>query len=455
MATNTKSKPVTTYPVRKELSVLVALVERTEGWKVLRLGKDQVDVANPEGRHVQLSLTITTAAQLATAKELLRKMGWDPDIPERVRKEKAVAAMEADSKQAQERLDRATEQAAQRHAQEVARFRANATPGTVMPGTGELVGFPSEPRFFTHADARAALATLEGSTLNRRRISEANVTRLRRYIETGTFRYSPQGIAYDTEGVLGDGKHRLRALLDVPEEVLAEKYETYQGKAGLWLHVTWNVPSEVFDDVDTGRSRSGEDVLLHHGYDKHAREVSGALNLLLAYDAGVNWRDWGRQVYTNQERLHALRGPYRMLIADAPEGTPLEKQHTPLADAERLRKSRMKMNLTSALVFSFLIQREVPYPVWERFLMPLLTGKGYEPGDDPRQSMRENLINKQKKPTEARRAMRELGIGIKTWNKWASGLDQDVATFRKNEKMPRVLPSTRDLPDLAENTAEE
>jgi hypothetical protein len=87
---------------------------------------------------------------------------------------------------------------------------------------------------------------LEGNTHNRP-LRQPLVDRLARDIKAGQWRLTHQGIAFDTDGVLIDGQHRLWAI------VLAVM--------PVQLRVFFNEPIDNMKAVDTGLARSNYDVL--------------------------------------------------------------------------------------------------------------------------------------------------------------------------------------------------
>ena len=87
---------------------------------------------------------------------------------------------------------------------------------------------------------------LDGNTHNRP-IQQAVVDRFARDMVAGRWQLTHQGIAFDPDGVLIDGQHRLWAI------VLASK--------PVRMRVFFNEPLDNMRSVDTGKSRSNFDVL--------------------------------------------------------------------------------------------------------------------------------------------------------------------------------------------------
>jgi len=91
-----------------------------------------------------------------------------------------------------------------------------------------------------------ALRWLEANTHNRP-VNEAHVKRLARDIRAGRWRLTHQGIAFDTDGLLVDGQHRLWAVSEAGTPITTR--------------VFFNEPPENRHVLDSGQRRSNLDIL--------------------------------------------------------------------------------------------------------------------------------------------------------------------------------------------------
>jgi hypothetical protein len=91
-----------------------------------------------------------------------------------------------------------------------------------------------------------ALKWLEGNTHNRP-INHAHVNALVRDIKAGRWRVTHQGIAFDAEGLLIDGQHRLWAIVEANQAVRVRAF--------------YNEPLENKQFVDCGKRRTNLDIL--------------------------------------------------------------------------------------------------------------------------------------------------------------------------------------------------
>jgi hypothetical protein len=131
---------------------------------------------------------------------------------------------------------------------------------------------------------------LEGNTHNRK-VRDSVVTRYAIDMKAGRWRQTHQGIAFDEEGTLIDGQHRLYAILEAETSVV--------------LQVTFGLPLESQKVVDDGLARSVVDVM------RVANEaMNGMTNLHAAVGKrmfeGMNQRNEVRLV-TRQERGEFLK----------------------------------------------------------------------------------------------------------------------------------------------------
>jgi hypothetical protein len=101
-----------------------------------------------------------------------------------------------------------------------------------------------------------------------RKLHEKTVERFARAMRAGRWKLTTQGIAFDIDGRLVDGQHRLAAciLIDEPFETLVFR----------------NAPRDMFDVLDDGKHRSGADTLGILGSSNRSHCAS-ALRLLKAY----------------------------------------------------------------------------------------------------------------------------------------------------------------------------
>jgi hypothetical protein len=100
-------------------------------------------------------------------------------------------------------------------------------------------------RLDVQIDPETAMVWLRRNKLNRK-VSQTAVARYARDMAAGNFPYTHQGIAFDKNGQLLDGQHRLHAII--------------QSGCTIPMQVTVNMPPEVRIAIDQGKSRTVADV---------------------------------------------------------------------------------------------------------------------------------------------------------------------------------------------------
>lgn len=116
---------------------------------------------------------------------------------------------------------------------------------------------------FEAVDISPALAELmlDRNTHNKGLRSRAMVRRLVKIIVEGRWKLTPQGIAFDREGQLLDGQHRLTAIIESGTAVP--------------MVVCFGAEAETFRVIDTGRTRTASDVANLAGTDNAAAVAAG------------------------------------------------------------------------------------------------------------------------------------------------------------------------------------
>lgn len=123
---------------------------------------------------------------------------------------------------------------------------------------------------------------LEKSKLNRR-LSQVNVNYLALQMKKGDWMQTGDTIKFGSDGSLLDGQHRLNAVV---------KYG-----APVKLMVAEGLNKEVFQVIDTGKSRSAADVVAASGF-KYSHNLASVARAILIYQTGVYSK-------TNDGRLRA------------------------------------------------------------------------------------------------------------------------------------------------------
>lgn len=134
-----------------------------------------------------------------------------------------------------------------------------------------------------------ATAWLRRNEANRR-LRQRAVTQYVQDIQRGAWKPTGETIKFSTTGRLLDGQHRLAAIVE--------------SGVAVRMCVATGLENSAFDVIDTGRSRTGADVLVIEGVGlRESSTVAAAMPLILNYQRGLI--PYSRARYPNQELIEA------------------------------------------------------------------------------------------------------------------------------------------------------
>jgi hypothetical protein len=221
-----------------------------------------------------------------------------------------------------------------------------------------------------------------------------------------------QGIAFDVNGVLVDGQHRLAAIIeaDLPVE----------------LTVFTDVDEGTFDVLDTGKRRNAADVLAIEG-EKSSTMLAAMVRTVWLYEnrPDLNWSG-GAAAVTNHQIVATL------------------EQHPKLRDfisvGEQIAAAT-GMIKSAAGAASYLISRASRRAEFEDWYEGIIEGAGLAKSD-PRLMFRRvmfNMARKQAGQVLRRRDTREhVALYIKAFNAWRTSEPITQLRFTPREPMPRI-----------------
>ena len=166
---------------------------------------------------------------------------------------------------------------AKKHVKEQARLKAKAELAKTKTDTaGDILlaktpaGLSVTQELITPQKAKIYLARSKGN----RALSPVKINQYRKAIEDGTFVVSHQGIAFDQEGKLVDGHHRLSAIVETAKSVT--------------VLVTRGLPHEVLATIDTGRPRGfGDHLKMYSSGVTETKTLAALLKSVLSIEAHV------------------------------------------------------------------------------------------------------------------------------------------------------------------------
>lgn len=245
---------------------------------------------------------------------------------------------------------------------------------------------------------------LEERNTDNRPMSGSIARNYARQIRQGAWRVTHQGIGFDSAGVLLDGQHRLKAIVD--------------SETAVPMMVSWNLEREVFAALDTGKGRNAQDALsLHLG------EKPQYLSLLVSTIRTSH-------VYCRALGLPPIGGvdtakPTNQEIIAMMDEMSLESLSESAAAGHamyiRARANGVPISATVSAVFHYLMVNRGGWNadlIVEDFLTPVVTGIGLQSEKDPRAAMRRAAIRENGGKKNIATRVEMLGMLIKAFNDW-------------------------------------
>ncbi|WP_244942123.1 hypothetical protein [Streptomyces coelicoflavus] len=213
-----------------------------------------------------------------------------------------------------------------------------------------------------HVSPELATEWLTRNTSNRP-LSKAAVQQLAGRIQRGEWQLTHQGIAFDEDGVLIDGQHRLAAI----------------AKAGIAvpLTVTRGVPRTAFTVMDTGRKRTGRDALALAG-EANATHLAAALRGLHLYLNAPNSSWSGGSSVTSNDQLLTMLDKHPGIRDALQHGVALNRA--------------CRITVTAATIGWYVTSEARPDIDQSAWKEGIVTGARLEPGD-PRLTLRNTMLN--------------------------------------------------------------
>lgn len=267
---------------------------------------------------------------------------------------------------------------------------------------------PTEPTVVT-VTPDMAVAWLELNKGNRH-LSLMLVRRYAKAMKAGRWHLTHQGIAFDQAGLLMDGQHRLRAVVDagVPAQFL----------------VIPGCDRNTFAVVDTGRKRAASQLIDH----PHRNAVSAAARAIIAITTARGPLTTGS---------FSIR-PENDQILDAVDDWPELVGHAGTVVA-CYRVSKVTASVHLAVIAQ--VARTQHAGLVDRWLSGLSDGSGLD-RSDPRLHLRNRFLRDSGgrwTATDAQRAF-AYGLIVTAWNYWATGRPMGVLKVaRVGDQLPEIV----------------
>ncbi|MEV7187818.1 hypothetical protein [Kitasatospora sp. NPDC093102] len=247
-----------------------------------------------------------------------------------------------------------------------------------------------------------------------RRLDMGRVRVLAGAILRGEWKLTHQGIAFDKDGALIDGQHRLHAIIEANTPVE--------------MFVVDGLSRDVFPVLDVGKSRSAADALLSTGA-KYRPLLSSTIRHVSLFKAMPNDPWSGARAYVSNDRILAAFNEDKDRYGEA------------VSIGREL--SRHLFASQTAVAVGFFVTTEVaPAADIDEWISGLKSGASLDPGD-ARLALREVPRDMQKRGSKRRMDMRDqVAIYIKAWNAWVEperAGELRLRRLRKGEKMPMPI----------------
>ncbi|WP_329611531.1 hypothetical protein [Kitasatospora herbaricolor] len=254
-----------------------------------------------------------------------------------------------------------------------------------------------------------ALQWLTHNTSNRP-LSKSFVAQLAGQIQRGEWQLTHQGIAFDEDGILIDGQHRLAAIVKAGQAVD--------------VIVTHGVPRTAFTVMDTGRKRTGRDALALAG-EVNAVHLAAALRGLHLYQQGTESAWSGASSMTSNDQLLELLSQHPAMREALTYGQSLNRG--------------CRITVTAATIGWYLTTRERPDVDQGAWFAGVTTGALLE-GGDPRLTLRNTMLNLAAGKTYRRKedSREHLLYYLKSWNAWVEGRELKLLRRSPGETMPKI-----------------
>ncbi len=256
-----------------------------------------------------------------------------------------------------------------------------------------------------------AAELLEANTTNRP-LSRAVVHSFAEAMRRGDWVVTHQGIAFDVNGVLVDGQHRLAAIIEADQPVD--------------LTVFTEVNEGTFDVLDTGKRRNAADVLAIEG-EKSSAMLAAMVRTVWLYEnrPDLNWSGGGAAV-TNHQVVETL------------EQHPKLRQFVTVGEQIATATGMIK---SAAGASSYLVSRASKRAELDEWYEGIIDGAGLRK-QDARLVFRRvmfNMARKQAGQAMRRRESREhVALYIKAFNAWRANERVNQLRFNPRDPMPRI-----------------
>lgn len=237
-----------------------------------------------------------------------------------------------------------------------------------------------------------------------RPVRQQRVVELAREIESGRWLRTHQGIAFDVNGILLDGQHRLLAIIRAGQKVSC--------------NVDFGLSPEAFKVIDTHAKRKAADALHIQGH-TNTIKLAAAAGVLVSIERG----------HQHEHARAITPGDVARYVELHPELSSY------VGDAISVMKQLGGNSISGLAAALFLIGEKVQAELgrdYAEFISQLRTGLGFKTESDPVARLRSRIIRREIRGVEAAACV------IKAWNHWQAGNIVKRVIWRSDEPFPKI-----------------
>ncbi|MBO0839804.1 MAG: hypothetical protein J2O49_03155 [Sciscionella sp.] len=253
---------------------------------------------------------------------------------------------------------------------------------------------------------------LDESNLHNRPLSVSLVRSFADAMGRGDWKVTHQGVAFDANGTLVDGQHRLAAVVE----------------AGIPVDLTvfTDVPTDTFDVLDTGKRRNSADTLAIEG-EKYPHMLAAMTRAVYLYHHRSDGAWTGRAAaVTNHQILQTLAEHPRLREF--------------VSTGERLANS-VGMIKSAAGASAYLTERDAKPGKIQQWYDGIIDGTGLT-DNDPRLTFRHTMFRMARKESgqvQRRRDTREhVALYLNAFNAWATDQPLPRLRYQPREALPPI-----------------
>ena len=253
-----------------------------------------------------------------------------------------------------------------------------------------------------------AKSWLEHRNVERQRTySQGSAAKWAAEMRAGRWKTTHQGIAFDWDGFLLDGQHRLGAIVLVGRPIE--------------LDIRVGCDPGTFDVLDTGNKRAANQMISH----PHAKTMASAARFLGVIDGTISTGNIRGGIYAHSTNLAELL----CVVATWPE------LGTFAASAQRVRSRAQILASPHLAVLAQASRTDYSdrIPMW---LDGLAHGENLT-GLDARLHLRNRFASDRRALNSAQPMA--YALIVRAWNSYAQGLDMGVLRVRGEDHMPEVV----------------